>query len=141
MVRARFPVHSWTLLTGPSQGRKAKDFWGVWILRHWCNSWRLHSQDLSTSQRPPLQTLSFWGLRFQHINLGTQRVRTLAIFQLVFLFLVLPSYNQVTQQPESSLKRYMIFAQSQNDSPSHSQQKPTVHVMAHKPTWPDLFLL
>ena len=31
------------------------------------------------------------------------------------------------------IKRYMQFAQSQNDSSSHSQQKPTVHVMAYKP--------
>ena len=114
---------------------------GVLILRHWCNSWRLHSQDLSTTQRPPLQTLSFWGLRFQYMNMGTQRVRTLSIFQLVFPFLFLPSYNQFTQRPESSLKGICALI-SPKTTPhlTHSKSPQSMYWLTN-PTWSDLFLL
>ena len=131
--RVLFPVRSWKLLTVPSQGRKARDFWGC-----------LDSKALMQFMKTPLSRLKhhpkatppntiILGVKISIYEYGDTKSQDPLHLPTSFPVSILAFLQPVHSTARVIIKRYMCFDQSQNDSSSHSQQKPTVHVLAYKP--------
>lgn len=97
-------------MTVSSQGRKQRKLSGVSFTGHCSHSWRLHSHDLITSQRPHLQILSHWELDFNmSVSRGHRHVvyrEDVPLFYLKKALPIIPWHNTFFSLIKDALQFY-----------------------------------